>query len=212
MTTDGLEGVRALILVSRSDWVPDSTPRGVAVQSATDAVSQVRAAALSGVDSVVLFQTGETASGACVIVSDHINLTGANPLVGPNVEAWGVRFPDMTDPYPLRHQLARLEVADSTGDEHGAPANAAPGEDARYAPGTDAAGVSAEGVTADIPAEPRQADLAAVRALGAASVTSGLAGPVIAANHCGLRVGAVVVPPGVDGKPLVERALSLFAG
>ena len=38
-------------------------------------------------------------TGDIMCISDHVNLTGANPLVGPNVDDWGKRFPDMTRVY-----------------------------------------------------------------------------------------------------------------
>jgi purine-nucleoside phosphorylase len=38
-------------------------------------------------------------AGDIVLNSDHINLTGANPLCGPNEERWGPRFPDMSRVY-----------------------------------------------------------------------------------------------------------------
>ena len=44
--------------------------------------------------------------GDFVVIRDHINLVGANPLVGAHVEEWGARFPDMTEVYS-RH-LAEL--------------------------------------------------------------------------------------------------------
>jgi len=44
--------------------------------------------------------------GDFVIIRDHVNLVGANPLVGPHVEVWGERFPDMSEVY-TRH-LAEL--------------------------------------------------------------------------------------------------------
>jgi len=40
--------------------------------------------------------------GDFVIIRDHINLVGVNPLVGPHVEQWGERFPDMSEVYARR--------------------------------------------------------------------------------------------------------------
>ncbi|MBI5062251.1 MAG: purine-nucleoside phosphorylase [Desulfatitalea sp.] len=49
--------------------------------------------------------------GDMMVLTDHINLAGANPLIGPNEESWGPRFPDMTAAYNsgLR-ELARTEA------------------------------------------------------------------------------------------------------
>jgi purine-nucleoside phosphorylase len=53
--------------------------------------------------------------GDLVLIADHINLLGDNPLVGPNVDAWGPRFPDMSAAYdPGLRALAR-EVARELG-------------------------------------------------------------------------------------------------
>lgn len=50
-------------------------------------------------------------AGELMLITDHINLTGRNPLVGPNVDDWGVRFPDMAEPYDRDLQQLALETA-----------------------------------------------------------------------------------------------------
>jgi purine-nucleoside phosphorylase len=49
--------------------------------------------------------------GALMVIDDHVNLTGHNPLVGANDERFGLRFPDMTEVYSSRLRA----VADRVG-------------------------------------------------------------------------------------------------
>jgi len=48
--------------------------------------------------------------GDIMVITDHINLTGNNPLVGPNIDEWGLRFPDMSQVYD-RDLIALAEKA-----------------------------------------------------------------------------------------------------
>ncbi len=52
--------------------------------------------------------------GTLMLVTDHVNLTGANPLMGPNADSIGPRFPDLTDAWSprLRAQLAAAAAAE----------------------------------------------------------------------------------------------------
>jgi len=50
-------------------------------------------------------------AGDLMLITDHINLTGHNPLIGPNIESWGPRFPDMVEPYSRRLQRLAIETA-----------------------------------------------------------------------------------------------------
>ena len=51
------------------------------------------------------------AAGALMVIDDHINLLGDNPLVGPNDDRFGLRFPDMTEVYSPRLR----KIADEAG-------------------------------------------------------------------------------------------------
>lgn len=64
----------------------------------------VRVLGALGVDTLLISNAAggmnpQYRKGDLMLCSDHINLQGLNPLVGPNVEAWGPRFPDMSEPY-----------------------------------------------------------------------------------------------------------------
>lgn len=64
----------------------------------------IRALALCGIKTLVISNASggmnpDFRAGDIMLIEDHINLTGHNPLEGPNVETWGPRFPDMSDPY-----------------------------------------------------------------------------------------------------------------
>jgi Phosphorylase superfamily len=205
----------ALVMwVANSEWLNDSTGRliegaGVKVTglaeravvlspaagaSADRSVLAARAAAEAGANTFVVLEScagvmpdsSKESGREIVLVADHINLTGENPLVGPNVAAWGVRFPDMTEPYTpaLRASLSTIgrEVVLA-----GIPA-------------------ATGGITSQ--------DLEGAELLGASVVSSGVVRAVIAARHSGLRVAACcivlthqesIVP--TEGRALVRTVL-----
>jgi len=106
------------------------------------------------------------AQGTLMVIDDHINLTGLNPLVGPNEDRFGPRFPDMTQVYASRLRA----VADQAGAtlkmqlQHGV-----------YAALT--------GPSYETPAEIRY-----LRAIGADAVGMSTVPEAIAARHMGLEV------------------------
>lgn len=104
--------------------------------------------------------------GALVLISDHINLQGANPLIGPNDEALGPRFPDMTDAYAARLRRLATQVADEL--EIALP----------------------EGVYAGVlgPNFETPAEIRYLSAIGADLVGMSTVPEVIAANHLGMEV------------------------
>ena len=57
----------------------------------------------------------EYKQGALVVITDHINLQGHNPLVGPNDDRFGPRFPDMTQAYWKPYREIALQAAKKAG-------------------------------------------------------------------------------------------------
>jgi purine-nucleoside phosphorylase len=104
--------------------------------------------------------------GELMIIDDHINLMGGNPLVGPNDDDLGPRFPDMTEAYDpeLRH------IAESACLKVGVPVR-------------HGVYVGFSGPSYETPAEIRLA-----RTLGADAVGMSTVPEVIAARHLGMRV------------------------
>ena len=79
-------------------------------------VAGVRTAVMAGAQTVVLTNAAggvnaEFAPGDLVLISDHLNLAAANPLIGTNDDRLGTRFPDLTDLYSRTLRGLAREVA-----------------------------------------------------------------------------------------------------
>ena len=105
-------------------------------------------------------------AGGLMLITDHLNLTGDNPLIGPNIDFWGPRFPDLSNAYD-KEMINRAKLA--------------------------AAALRLqvfEGVYASIsgPNFMTKAELSMLIKLGADVLGMSTAPEVIAANHAGLKV------------------------
>jgi len=104
--------------------------------------------------------------GALMLIDDHINFLGTNPLIGPNDERFGRRFPDMSEVYSLRLRHLAGDAARALGLplEHGV-----------Y--------ISVTGPSYETPAEIR-----AFRTIGADAVGMSTVPEAIVARHMGIEV------------------------
>lgn len=131
--------------------------------------------------------------GALMLIDDHINLMGGNPLVGPNDDRFGVRFPDMTEVYSRRLRATAAAAAEAL---------ALPLEHGVY--------IAVHGPSYETPAEIR-----AFRAWGADAVGMSTAPEAIVARHLGLEVlgiscitnmAAGVLPGPLDHNEVMDTA------
>jgi len=121
-----------------------------------------------------------------MVVTDHINLTGRNPLIGPNLDSFGPRFPDMSRVY----DPSLIGLATQKALELGIPLR-------------QGVYVGILGPSLETPAETRFLRMAGADAVGMSTVLE-----VIAAVHSGLRVLAIVAITNVN-VPDRMKAISL---
>ena len=107
--------------------------------------------------------------GDLMLISDHINFSGANPLIGPNLDAFGPRFPDMSDLYTASLRRCIRENAAAAG---------IPLQEGVYA--------MYSGPNYETPAEIRM-----FRILGADTVGMSTVPEALVAGHCGMQVVGV---------------------
>jgi len=134
----------------------------------------VRVLARMGVRALVLTNAAgginrQYSKGALVLLRDHINLTGQNPLIGANDDRFGLRHPDMTDAYSAHFRRFALEESERLGEK------------------------IFEGVYAAVsgPSFETPAEIRFFRTIGADLVGMSTVPEVIVARHMGLEVLAI---------------------
>ena len=142
--------------------------------SAQEVAFPIRVFARLGVRAVILTNAAggidrTYSQGALVLIRDHINLQGQNPLIGANDDRFGVRFPDMTHAYTKMYRDAAREEAEKLGI------------------------TLHEGVYAALagPSYETPAEIEYLRRIGADLVGMSTVAEVIAARHMGIKVLAI---------------------
>jgi purine-nucleoside phosphorylase len=105
--------------------------------------------------------------GTIMVISDHLNFIGENPLRGKNVDAWGPRFPDLSEPYDRKLIDVTMQCADTLNMTNV----------------TTGIYVAIPGPSLETPAETRFLRGAGADAVGMSSVPE-----VIVAKHAGMKV------------------------
>ncbi|MEN0059039.1 MAG: purine-nucleoside phosphorylase [Bdellovibrio sp.] len=161
-----IEGQSVAVLQGRNHFYEGHSMESV--------VFPTRTLAMLGVETLILTNSAggfgdSMQAGDFMIIEDHINLMGTNPLMGPNIKELGPRFPDMTEAYDKR----LITVMESILQKQGT----------RFHKGVYC-GVS--GPTYETPAEVRYLKLIGGKAVGMSTVPE-----TIAANHLGFRDAAM---------------------
>jgi purine-nucleoside phosphorylase len=136
-----------------------------------EVVFPIRTLSMLGIETLILTNAAggigdHKKTGDLVLIDDHINLTGKNPLIGPNINELGPRFPDMTKAYDQNLKDIFIETANNL--------------EINLKKGIYC---SVLGPTYETPAEVRM-----LKTLGADMVGMSTVPESIAANHIGLNV------------------------
>ncbi|RLB44063.1 MAG: purine-nucleoside phosphorylase [Deltaproteobacteria bacterium] len=156
--------------------------------SAADIAFPIRIMALLGVQKLIICSAAggldpRFEPGDLMLVLDHINLMGTNPLIGPNLEVFGPRFPDMTEAYDKAMNKLAAEEALNQGIDL---------KKGVY--------VGVHGPSLETPAETRF-----LRMIGADAVGMSTVPEVIAAVHCGVKVMVIAVITNVNLPDCMEK-------
>lgn len=188
-----LEGVNVLVLQGRTHFY-----EGYSIGKIT---LPVRVMQRLGCDKLIVTNAAgaihpDYVPGDLMLIKDHINLIGmggANPLKGPNLEEFGVRFPDMSQPYDKEFLKFARESCDDAGMSY---------QEGVY--------VSLAGPSFETPAE-----LRFLRVIGADAVGMSTVPEVIVARHGGLRVlgiSGISNKANLDGSTITTHEEVLEAG
>lgn len=106
------EGKKIVVLRGRLHYYEGYTQQEITIP--------IRIMKLLGVENVILTNAAggvnlSFSPGTLMLITDHINYSGANPLIGANLENFGPRFPDMSNvySYELREQLKKLALSNN---------------------------------------------------------------------------------------------------
>lgn len=163
-----LAGRRIIAQQGRAHFYEGYTPQQITFP--------IRVMKLLGVETVILTNAAGGLNKSwevadIMLITDHINfigMAGANPLIGPNDDQFGPRFPNMTDPYDHALRLTARNVADELG-----------------IPLRQGVYVGLAGPTFETPAEVRM-----LRTIGGDAVGMSTVHEVVVARHAGMRVMA----------------------
>lgn len=188
-----LEGVNVLVLQGRTHFYEGYSMGKITLP--------VRVMQRLGCDKLIVTNAAgaihpDYEPGDLMLIKDHINLIGmggANPLKGPNLEEFGVRFPDMSQPYDKEFLKFARESCDDAGMSY---------QEGVY--------VSLAGPSFETPAE-----LRFLRVIGADAVGMSTVPEVIVARHGGLRVlgiSGISNKANLDGSTITTHEEVLEAG
>ncbi len=168
LTLGRLAGVTVACLQGRAHLYEGGAPTRIALP--------VRTLKLIGCEVLLLTNAAgalrpDLAPGSLMLISDHINFMGANPLVGPNDEAIGPRFPTLDGLYDPAYRQAMRNAAKRIGLDL-----------------AEGVYLACLGPNFETPAEVR-----AFARLGADAVGMSTVPEAIVARHCGLKVAALSV-------------------